>query len=264
MKRTIIILLIALLLIGCSRETQVWLPEEEVVELQGKEVVRIPVSRETEPASTEAAEKPAEETEPASTQPVMTGKATISRKPTTTPKKNTSTGAAANKETITATGKPVSTEPPATEPAETESPATEPPATEPPLYDINDYRVGNLEYEMLDRINEHRAEAEREPFWMDEWLCAIASCRSYEASQVWSHTRPDGRHFATVLEDYGYSVAAVQELMVYDTGSGDGTAMADRWMEGNQRELLLGDYTTAGIGVYQADGITYVTCLIAK
>ena len=266
--------MIALLLIGCSRETQVWLPEEEVVELQGKDVVRIPVSEETEPASTEAAEKPAEETEPATTQPVMTGKATISQKPTTTPKKNTASGAATNKETITATGKPVSTEPPATEPPATEPPATEPPATEPaeteppatepPLYDITDYRVGSLEYEMLDRINEHRAEAEQEPFWMEEWLCAIASCRSYEASQVWSHTRPDGRHFATVLEDYGYSVAAVQELMVYDTGSGDGTAMVDRWMEGNQRELLLGDYTTAGIGVYRADGIIYVTCLIAK
>ena len=264
MKRIIILLLAVLILSGCAKQTQVWLPEEEVVELQGKEVVRIPVSEETEPASAEAAEKPAEETEPAPTQPVMTGKATISQKPTTAPKKNTSTGAATNKETITATGKPVSTEPPATEPAETESPATEPPATEPPLYDINSYRMGNLEYEMLDRINEHRAEAEREPFWMDEWLCAIASCRSYEASQVWSHTRPDGRHFATVLEDYGYSVAAVQELMVYDTGSGDGTAMADRWMEGNQRELLLGDYTTAGIGVYRADGITYVTCLLAK
>ena len=142
---------------------------------------------------------------------------------------------------------------------------TEPPATEPPLYDISDYRMGDLEYGMLDRINEHRMDAELEPLWVDTWLSAIASCRSYEASQVWSHTRPDGRHFATVLDDYGYSAGAVQELMVYDTGSGDAIAMADRWMESKtQKELLLSDYTTAGIGVYRVDGITYVTCLLAK
>ena len=270
MRRTIVALLAALLLAGCSRETQVWLPEEEVVELQGKDVIRIPVGAETEPAETEQTPEPTEAQESAPTQPVMTEKATITKKPTTTPKKNTSTGTATNKETISATGKPVATEPPetesvTTEPPETEPSMTEPPVTEPPLYDIGDYRMGDLEYGMLDRINEHRMDVELEPLWVDTWLSAIASCRSYEASQVWSHTRPDGRHFATVLDDYGYSAGAVQELMVYDTGSGDAIAMADRWMESKtQKELLLSDYTTAGIGVYRVDGIIYVTCLLAK
>lgn len=270
MRRTIVVLLAALLLAGCSRETQVWLPEEEVVELQGKDVIRIPVGAETEPAETEQTTEPTEAPKSTPTQPVMTEKATITKKPTTTPKKNTSTGTATNKETVTATGKPVATEPPETESITTEPPETEPsmtelPATEPPLYDIGDYRMGDLEYGMLDRINEHRMEAELESLWVDTWLSAIASCRSYEASQVWSHTRPDGRHFATVLDDYGYSAGAVQELMVYDTGSGDAIAMADRWMESKtQKELLLSDYTTAGIGVYRVDGITYVTCLLAK
>ena len=274
MKRTLIILLlVALFLAGCSRETQVWLPEEEVVELQGKDVVRIPMGTETEPAETEPAPVATEETEPAPTQQTETEKATITRKPTTTPKKNTT--ATTKKETITATGKPISTKPTATEPTVTEplatdppvteSPATEPPAIEPPLYDIYNYQMGNLEYQTLDRINEYREEAELEHLWLDTWLCAIASCRSFEASQVWSHTRPDGRHFATVLDDYGYAAGAVQELLVYDTGSGDGIAIADRWMESKaQRELLLSDYTTAGIGVYRVDGVTYVTCLLTR
>ena len=254
MKRTIVLLLLALLLMGCARETQVWLPEEEVVELQGKDVVRIPMGEETESAPTEPTQQPTEATEPAETQPIMTEKATITKKPAATSKKNTTIGTT-KKETITATGKPVSTEPP----------QTEPPQTEPPTYDISGYQPGNLEYEMLARINEHRAEAELEPLWEDEWLCAIASYRSFEASQVWSHTRPDGRHFGTVLDDYGYAAGAVQELMVYDSGSGDGTAMVDRWMESKaQRELLLGDYTTAGVGVYRVDGLLYVTCLLTK
>ena len=270
MKRTIVLLLLALLLLGCARETQVWLPEEEVVELQGKDVIRIPMGAETEPAATDAVTESAEETEPAETQPVKTEKATITKKATTTPKKNTSTATTTKKETITATGKPVDTKPtateaPVTEPPATESPVTEPPPTEPPTYDISDYRAGNLEYEMLARINEHRAEAELEPLWEDEWLCAIASYRSFEASQVWSHTRPDGRHFATVLDDYGYAASSVQELMVYDSGFADGTSIVDRWMEsGTQRGLLLADFTTAGIGVYRVDGLTYVTCLLAK
>lgn len=257
MKR-IIILLLAVLLSGCAKQTQVWLPEEEVVELQKQDVVRIPMGPETEPAETEPATVPAEETEPAPTQQVKTEKATISKKPTTTPKKS-SNKTATNKETITGS------KPDATAPRVTEPPATEPPATEPPTYDIGGYQVGNLEYEMLERINEHRAEAELEPLWADEWLCAIASYRSFEASQVWSHTRPDGRQFATVLDDYGYAAESVQELMVYDSGSGDGTAIVGRWMESrNQRELLLGDFTTAGVGVYDLDGLTYVTCLLTK
>ena len=258
MKRTMIILLLtAMLLSGCGRETQVWLPEEEVVELQGKDVVRIPMGTETEPPETEPTPVSTEEPEPAPTQPVKEEKATITKKPATTPQKNTNKTTTTKNDTITGTGNSI--------PVTTEPPATEPPITEPPVYDINDYRMGDLEYEMLDRINEHRAEESLDALWLDTWLCAIASCRSFEASQVWSHTRPNGRHFATVLEDYGYSAGAVQELLVYDTGSGDAAAIVDRWMEsGTQRELLLGDYTTAGIGVCRTGGVTYVTCLLTK
>ena len=254
MKRTMIALLAVFLLAGCGRETQIWLPEEETVALQGKDVIRIPMGAETEPTPTEPVPEPTEATQPQPAQPAETEKASITKKPTTTPKKNTSPTTATKKDTVTATGEPISTEPP----------ATEPPVTEPPTYDISDYRVGDLENEMLDRINEHRSDAGLEAFWMDTWLCAIASYRSFEASQVWSHTRPDGRHFATVLTDYGYSAAAVQELMAFDTGSGDGAAMVDRWMEGSQRELLLGGCTTAGIGVYRVGGVTYVACLLTE
>ena len=132
MKRAIIVLLAALLLTGCSRQTQVWLPEEEAVELQGREVVRIPMDSETEPETTQMETEPAKETAPAETQPVIAGKTTITKKPTATPKKSSSTSTT-KKETITATGKPVDTEPLATEPPVTEPPVTKPPVTEPPV-----------------------------------------------------------------------------------------------------------------------------------
>ena len=235
-----------LLLSGCGRQTQVWLPAEEVVELQGKDVVRIPVKEATEAASSSPEEAP-QITEPQETRPVMTEKTTVTKKTTTTTKKNTGKGS--NQETVTGSGK---------------QDATEPPATEPPSYDISNYRTGDLEYEMLNRINEYRSENWLDELALDTRLCAIASYRSFEASRVWSHTRPDGRHFSTVLTDYGYGAGGVQELLVYDTGAGNGTAIVDRWMESNSKESLLGDYTTAGIGGYRVDGLVYVTCLLVK
>lgn len=170
--------------------------------------------------------------------------------------------------TVPAATEPPVTEPPATEPEVREPPATEPPVTEPevtepPLYDISGYVVGNLEYAMLDQINEYRAEEGLGELYLDEYLCAVASCRSYEVSLVWSHTRPDGRGYATVLDDYGYSAGSVTELLVYVSGTADGTAMADRWMKSDShREMLLGSWSAAGIGVYDANGFTYVTCLL--
>lgn len=158
-------------------------------------------------------------------------------------------------------GQITGTEPPATEPPATEPPVTEPPATEPPLYDISDYVVGSLEYAILDRINEYRLEEGLEELYLDEYLCAIASYRGYEASRVWSHTRPDGRSYATVLDDNGYGAVAAGELLGYSTGSG--AAVADKWMNSeSHRDLLMGSSSTVGIGIYYAGGVIYVACLL--
>lgn len=264
MKQRYMILLAVLVLClwGCGRNTVVFLPDEEVVELRGGTVVHIPVKPEESAAETENHQAEATAgAEIAETEYPETNKATVSKKATTSAKKTTTSNqATTNKGTITASGtqKPGATEPPVTEPT-----ATEPPATEPPRYDIWDYEVGNLEYVMAAQINAHRAATDLPELAFDEWLCAIASQRSFELSSLWSHTRPDGRGYATVLDDYGYGAGAVQELLVYDSGSGDGGAMADRWMESDShRDSLLGDYHTVGVGVYRADGLIYVTCLL--
>lgn len=284
MKREIIaIVLLCGILAGCS-DTMVYIPEEEVLSGEGT-VVRIPVApekeTEAEAASTQA---PAEE-ETAETEPRQTNSATISKNTGSSSNKGSSTGSkdtANNSATITGSQKPAATEPAVTEPADgegqitatvpaetepaaTEPEVTEPAPTEPPLYDISWYVPGTLEYAMLDQINAHRADAGLPELAMDERLCAIASCRSYEVSRVWSHTRPDGRDFATVLDDYGYAAGGAQELLVYVLGFADGTAMADRWMQSDaHRQLLLGSWTAAGIGVYDANGYIYVTCLLVE
>lgn len=256
----------------------------------------IPATEQTEPAPTEQ-EAPTE-TEPEATEAVKettsTKKSSGSKKTTTSSKKTNSSGKTetAAKATEPPAAKPAETQPPATEPpatkpAPTEPPATEPPATQPPateppateppvteppetepeptdppLYDISGYSVGSLETSMKDAINAYRTEAGLGEMSMSSRLCAIASCRGYEISQVWSHTRPDGRSYNTVLSDYGYGGSA-RELLVHVSGSGDGQTIVDQWMcVDSYKELLLGSYSTVGIGIYRANGNTYIACLL--
>lgn len=276
MKREIILIVaLCICLAGCGKDTMVYIPEEEAAEIEDGIVVYIPVDPER---PTEVQAQPTEaETLAEATEPEPTYSATVSKKTGTSSGKSSSgnKSSATNKDTITGSGqKPAETAPTATEPgsqetvtipAATELPATEPEVTEPLLYDISGYALGTLEYAMLDQINAHRADAGLGELTLDAQLSAIASCRSYEVSLVWSHTRPDGRSFAAVLGDYGYSAGSVEELLVYVSGFADGTAMADRWMQSDShRQLLLGDWTAAGIGVYDANGFTYVTCLLVQ
>ena len=280
-RKIIAVFLICLLLAGCS-DTQVYIPEERLGAESG-EVVRIPVNPDKE-EETEAPLMPTE-TEPKETEPPQTNSATITQKPSSSSNKgSSSTQSSTNKGTITGnsekpketqpatepenTGSATITDPAATEPNETESAVTEPAVTEPeptepPMYDISGYVLGAMEYAMVNQINAYRAEAGLAELQMDEWLCAIASCRSYEVSFVWSHTRPDGRGFTSVLSDYGYAAGNAEELLVYALGFADGTAMVDRWMQSDaHKQLLLGDWSTVGVGAYESGGYIYVTCLL--
>lgn len=262
MKRQIIIAAaLVLMLCGCSsdpskRDTMVYIPVEP------EWVVEVTVSGGETEASQSAQPVTESTTEAAGTATIkVVGSSSSSKN-----KQTTSGGGSAKitaTETTAAATESAKTTPTETEPAETTPAETESPETEPLLYDISGYSVGALEYGILDRINEYRAEAELEELELDEWLCAIGSCRSYESSLVWSHTRPDGRGYATVLSDYGYSTGGVKELLVYVYGSEDGADMVDKWMSSDShRELLLGSFSTLGVGVCRANGFTYVACLL--
>ena len=265
MRRKIIAALgLVLCLTGCG-DTVVFLPEEPV------QMLAVPVGG-TEAPSVAAAKTETQEPTPAAPEETETARIQSGGKaPSSASKGNSSTGGKGGSTTVTkpAETKPAATAPEETRPQETESVElrptqpneTEPPATEPPVYDISGYVGGNLEYEILDRINEYRAEDDLEELYLDSYLCAIASYRGYEASLVWSHTRPDGRSFVTVLDDYGYGAGSVQELLAYATG--DAGAMVDKWMSSDShRSILLGGYSTLGVGVYRAGGYTFVACLL--
>lgn len=118
---------------------------------------------------------------------------------------------------------------------------------------------------MMDAINGYRAAEGLGELSKDPRLCAIASLRAYEASLSWSHVRPNGTAYTTVFEEYGFSCGASAENLLYTSGGEDGAALAARWMEAesNRNCLMDSGFYTIGIGVYYANGFTYLACLVA-
>ena len=237
-----------------EQPTEETLPEE--TETAPEETEEVPETTAPEKKKGNSKKKnPQKETEPPATEPVAT------EAPSTEPPATEVT------ETEPPATEPPATESHATEPSETEPdatgvPATEPEPTEPELYDISGYSLGSLEKSMAAAINAYRAEEGAGELSLSSRLSAIASCRGYEISRVWSHTRPDGRDYRTVLSDYGYGGSA-RELLVYVSGSGDAQSIVDKWMASDShRELLLGAGSTVGIGIYRANGYTYIACLL--
>lgn len=246
-KKLIALCILAILLPGC------WAQEDPY---RVDTVIYIPVDP-TDPTEETAAEtaKPteAEETQPTEqTVPETTGPA---KKPTGGSAKPSGSKGSSSGSSSSAK----QTEPPETT-APTQPPVTEPTEPEDTLYDISGYAVGALEQQIAERINQYRVEAGLSPLTFDSYLCAVASARGYEASSYWSHSRPDGRHFSTVLGDYGYGASVADELLVH--GSGDAAAIVDMWMnsESHRNILMSPSYTTVGVGVYS--GTSWVICCL--
>lgn len=207
----------------------------------------------TSKTTTKATEPPATEapaTQPTETQPPVT--------------ENVETAPPETETEAPATEVPP-TEVPATEIPAAEIPETEPPATQSPeeaVYDISDYAVGGLEYGVVEQINACRAAEGLEPLSMSGTLCGIASVRAYEVCQSWSHTRPNGSGWQSVLSDYGYGYGAAAEDLVHSAGF-DAASIVAKWMgsDGSKADILSADFTAIGVGVYNVDGTTFIAAI---
>ena len=253
MKRVMICMLVFLLLAsGCAQQqedpfrvdTVVLIPVDPT-DTPTEKPTELPVEAPTE-TPTEAPLEPEETTAP---------KKATSSKSTGSGSKKTSSG----KNQISSTQKPQETKPPAVEPVL-------PPALAPeqPPYNPATYTVGELEHALLQEINRYRAEAEISELTMNEFLSGIAHLRAQEACVSWSHTRPDGRGYTSVLTDYGFENEITAELMIQDAADVDAAYYAAKLMgyKASRKDICTAEYTTAGIGVYAQDGITYVVCLL--
>lgn len=257
-KRTKVLLILCgiLLMTGCGAQ------EEDPYRVDT--VVQIPVDPTDPPTeapeATEAITEETASTEETKGSSAASGTKTSSgNKSSSSGSKSSSSGKSSGSSKSTKETQPAATEPPATE-----SPATQPHTeapTEPP-YDPSGYSIGSLEYAILDAINAYREAEGLAALSTGTKLCGVAALRAMESRQLWSHSRPDGRNYTSALSDYGCGYSVSAENLVYATNP-DAEAIAAKWMSADNRDSFLSDaYTTAGIGVYTCDGMTYIACIL--
>ena len=266
MKRLAALILIAMLLLtACAAE------EETVEQLfHGDTAINIPLNPEETQEETKEATEP-EETAEEQTEATEETKADASTTKTSASKSSgsKSSSSSSSKKTSSSSSSKnnaSSTTPTETQPPETEAPETEPPETESPeaaIYDISDYSAGGLEQSVVSLINSYREEAGLAPLSMNGRLCGIASVRAYEAYVSWSHTRPNGSGWLSVLGDYGFGYGAAAEELVHSSGY-DAASVVSKWTnsESASADLLNSSYTTIGVGVYSIGGMVYVAAIL--
>ena len=153
---------------------------------------------------------------------------------------------------------PVSSEPASSAPAASQPAA---PSPESASSEEDPWYVPAIVQELLRLTNYERRSRSIDPLALDETLCAAASLRAREAVELWSHERPDGSLFSTVLAEYGVSYAEAGENL-FCANALSAQLAVEHWMDSDaHRENLLHEsFTLIGLGVAEgADGYWYYT-----
>lgn len=111
--------------------------------------------------------------------------------------------------------------------------------------------------EVLRLVNIEREKAGLSHLTTNSSLTAAANKRAQETKTSFSHTRPNGSKFSTVLQEYGVSYRTAGENIAY--GQRSPQEVVSGWMNspGHRANILNGSFNKIGIGVYQSGGVIY-------
>lgn len=159
------------------------------------------------------------------------------------------------------TNKPGQTTPDNNKPGQTTPDNNKPGQTTP------DAGASNQAYvqQVINLVNEERAKAGLSPLNASSAVSDAAYIRSKEITQNFSHTRPNGSSFSTVLQQNGISFSSSGENIAY--GQRTPQEVMNTWMNssGHRANILNRNYTTIGVGCYQAaNGTLYWTQLFTR
>lgn len=148
-----------------------------------------------------------------------------------------------------------------TAPVETAAPKTEP--LPHPVYDISSDSISTYERAILEELNRYRSDAALASFHINKKLSALAAIRAYECSVEFSHTRPDGRSWDTVLSDYGASAST--ENILYASSGTTAALLIDASMgsDSHSQKILNAAYSTVGIGSYDTGRYVYIVVIFS-
>lgn len=126
------------------------------------------------------------------------------------------------------------------------------PDTNKPETDINKPETDNetLSYaeQILNLVNKERAKVGLHALKLDTQVSSAASVRAKEIQTSFSHTRPDGRKFSSVLTDNGIRFTAAGENIAWGQTSPE--QVMEAWMnsDGHRANILNGKFTKLGVG----------------
>lgn len=183
-------------------------------------------------------------------------------KPTATKKPQTTTKASS---TVVTTTAPSGT----TAPAVTTSSSTSESVTSgtTPSPAPSPSPVTDMAKQIFEIVNQKREAAGKKAYVLDEKLCEIANMRAKELTTKFSHTRPNGKKYASALDEYAYSYSAVGENIAY--GYSSASAVMNKWLSSAPHKANILDsnkvgYTKIGIGYYNKNGTKYYVQMFVK
>lgn len=114
-------------------------------------------------------------------------------------------------------------------------------------------------------VNEERAKAGLPALEYDTEIASAAMVRANEITASFSHTRPDGRKFSTVLTDNGIRFNGAGENIAWGQKSPE--QVMEAWMnsDGHRANILDANFNKIGVGHYQdASGRNYWVQLFVR
>lgn len=138
---------------------------------------------------------------------------------------------------------------------------------------VSQAQLQKIQSIFLKLVNEERVRAGVSPLSSNTYLAGRAQIRSREIMKNFSHTRPDGQQWKTVVDTSLYSYRALGENICMTPYAG--TGVSDEWVgssaqiestasriftlfknsPGHYANMIKGDYTECGIGLsYEVQG----------
>ena len=156
--------------------------------------------------------------------------------------------------------KPTQAPRPTTKPTEAPKATQAPQATFAPSTDSS---ASSYALQVVDLVNQERAKYGLSALSVDTTLMSAAQKRAVETVKSFSHTRPNGSSFSSVLSEYNYSYRSAGENIAY--GQKTPQEVVNAWMNssGHRANILNSKYTKIGVGCYKSGSTYYWSQLFA-
>ena len=131
-------------------------------------------------------------------------------------------------------------------------------------YDYREYRTDKRE--ILGYLNDYRKSDKVDSLTLayNDELDKAAYKRAVEIASKFSDTRPNGKDYETVLDDFKVDYNSSYELIYKDED--DYETIVDEWMDvrADKRAIVDEDYKNVGIGIVEDGKHTYVVVLLVE